>query len=452
LATTGRTDRPRVLVLGGGFGGLEVAKGLTGRAVDVTLVDRTNHHTFQPLLYQVATTVLSPAQIAAPLRGILGDAANVEVLMAEAVGFDLAGRRVLLDDGALPYDYLVVATGARHAYFGHPEWEEDAPGLKNVEDALDIRRRVLLAFEEAERAAHRGGPEARTPPTFAVIGAGPTGVELAGALADIARKALAGDFRHIDPRDARVVLLEGGPRVLPAYPEGLSAKARRQLEGLGVEVRTDSMVTAVEADRVRIGDEPGEWLDAAVILWASGVQASKLGPRLVEAAGETDEGTDEAGRVRVTPTLTLPGHDEVFVIGDLARLDGPDGRPLPGVAPVAIQQGQAVVKTIRGDLEGRERKPFRYTDKGSLATIGRKRAVGEVGPLRLSGLIAWLGWLFVHVLFLIGFHNRVAVMWEWMWAYFFSTYRSARLITAERVHREPDKSTSRHNGTHTSQS
>lgn len=430
-SAAGDASRPHVVILGGGFAGLAAARGLARKKVDVTLVDRSNHHTFQPLLYQVATTVLSPGQIAAPLRWTLRRADNVRVLLDEALDVDLERRRVRLAGGdehpegvTVGYDYLVVATGARHAYFGHPEWEEAAPGLKTVEDALDIRRRVLLAFELAERRASQGGPAEA--PTFAVVGAGPTGVELAGALADIAREVLAGEFRTIDPRQARVVLLEGASRVLPPYPESLSASAERQLERLGVEVRTDSMVTAIEPGRLRIGDD--DWLEAAVILWASGVQASPLGARLAESAGLE---TDRAGRVEVGPDLTLPGHRNVFVLGDLAVAHDEDGDELPGVAAVAMQQGKAVAESIRRDLAGREREPFRYNDRGSMATIGKKAAVADLGRLKLSGLLAWLAWLLVHLLFLVGFHNRMMVLREWVWAYFTSN-RSARLITGSR--------------------
>lgn len=413
------TRRPHVVVLGGGFAGLEAVKVLRGKPVEVTLVDRANHHTFQPLLYQVASAVLSPGQITAPLRQVFHKAANVAVVLDEAVGVDLDRRVVRLAHGEIAYDFLVVATGATHAYFGHPEWEPLAPGLKTIEDALDIRRRILLAFELAERRGLAG--EGARAPTFAVVGAGPTGVELAGAIADIARDALAGDFRAIDPRDARVVLVEGQDRVLPPYPNDLSASARRQLEELGVEVRTGSLVTAIAPDGIEInGDEA---LATDVVLWASGVRASALGAALGAP-------TDRAGRVEVAPDLTLPGRPEVFVTGDLATLEQ-DGEPLPGVAQVAMQQGKAAARNILATLAGAEREAFRYRDPGQMATIGRRRAVAVLGKLHLSGLFAWLAWLFVHVLFLIGFHNRLMVMREWAWAYF-TKQRSARLITGSR--------------------
>jgi NADH dehydrogenase len=415
--------RRHVVILGGGFGGLSAGQTLARRPVRVTLVDRANHHTFQPLLYQVATTVLSPGQIAAPLRHIFRRAPNVAVILAEATGVDLAGRRLLLDGGELAYDFLIVAAGARHGYFGHPEWEELAPGLKTLEDALEIRRRALVAFERAERRALAG--EAVPPPTFAVIGAGPTGVELAGAFADIARQALRGNFRAIDPAQARVLLLEGGPRVLPAFPPELSRQAERQLADLGVEVHLGKLVTEITPGRLRIGrpeaGEAAETLAADVVVWASGVAASPLGRAL---GGETDR----AGRVRVEPDLSLPGHPEVFAIGDLALFSGEDGKPLPGVAQVAIQQGRLAARNILATIAGRPRAPFRYRDLGTMATIGKRRAIAVLGPLRLSGFPAWVVWLFVHLMALVGFHNRLAVFREWLWSYFTSD-RSARLIT-----------------------
>jgi NADH dehydrogenase len=419
-----RGSRPKVVIVGGGFGGLYAAKRLAGAAVDVTLVDRKNHHTFQPLLYQVATAVLSPGQIASPLRRILHRAPNVEVIMAEVTGFDLAGRRVLLGGGAeLEYDYLVVAAGARHAYFGHDEWERDAPGLKTVEDAVEIRRRVLLAFELAEREAYLTGRH--EPLNFAVIGGGPTGVELAGAIAGIAREVLARDFKAIDTRKARVMLLEGSPRVLGVYPEDLSAKAEVQLRELGVEVLTDSMVTAVEPGRIKVG---GEWIPASVTLWATGVAASPLGAGL--AAQAEGARLDRAGRVLVTPDLSLPGRREVFVIGDMASLDDADGKPVPGLGAAATQEGRAAAANILRDLRGEERVPFRYKDKGSMATIGRNRAVALIWGRQLSGYVAWLMWALVHVFLLIGYRNRVLVMREWVWAYV-TSQRSARLITGD---------------------
>ena len=411
------TGSPHVVILGGGFGGLSASKALAGKPVRVTLVDRSNHHTFQPLLYQVATTVLSPGQIAAPLRHIFRRAGNVAVVLDEATGVDLANRKLRLAHGELAYDFLIVAAGARHSYFGHAEWEALAPGLKTLEDALEIRRRALLAFEEAERRGLAG--EAVATPTFAVVGAGPTGVELAGAFADIARQALRGNFRAIDPAKARVILLEGGPRVLPAFPEELSRKAQRQLEDLGVEVRLGSMVTAIGPGSVRIGES--ETLPAEVLVWASGVAASPL----ARALGRE---VDRAGRVRVEPDVSIPGHPEVFAIGDMALFIGPDGKPLPGVAQVAIQQGRLAARNILATVAGRQRAEFRYRDLGTMATVGRRRAIAVLGPLRLSGLLAWLAWLFVHLMALVGFHNRLAVFREWLWSYFTSD-RSARLIT-----------------------
>lgn len=407
---------PRVVIVGGGFGGLNAARSLANKPVRVTIVDRKNHHTFQPLLYQVATAGLSPAEIAAPIRNVFRGDANIVSLMEEVVGFDLDQRTVKTTEQELSYDYLVVAAGATHAYFGHDEWEPYAPGLKTIEDALEIRRRVLLTFELAERQAIAG--EVSGPLNFVVVGGGPTGVELAGTLAEICRHVLTHEFRSIDPAMARIILLEGGPRVLPVYPEDLSRSAQEQLERLGVEVRTNAMVTMVEPGAVRIGDTR---LVAAVVLWAAGVAASPLGKMLGAPC-------DRAGRVLVQPDLSIPGHREVFVIGDLATLKDKQGRPLPGLAPVAIQEGNYVAKTILRDLDGTARKDFHYWDKGTLATIGRAAAVADFGKFHISGFIAWLSWLFVHIFFLIGFRNRLLVFIQWAWSYF--TYeRGARLIT-----------------------
>jgi NADH dehydrogenase len=408
--------RRRVVVIGAGFGGLEAARLLAKLPVDVTVVDRKNHHTFQPLLYQVATAGISPGEIAAPIRWILRGRKNVEVLLGEVAGFDLVRKVVKLPDFEIPYDYLVVAAGATHSYFGHDEWEPLAPGLKTIEDALEIRRRVLLAFELAEREALAGEPE--LPLNFVIVGAGPTGVELAGTLAEIARRALRDEFQAIDPKRTRIILLEGGPRVLAAYAPDLSESAVRQLQKLGVEVRTSAMVTRVEAGAVRLGEEK---IPAAVVLWAAGVQASELGRQLGVPV-------DRAGRVPVNRDLSIPQHPEVFVIGDLAALKDEHGNMLPGVAPVAMQEGRAVAKTIARDLRNEPRKNFHYVDKGSLATIGRASAVAQFKGLHISGYFAWLGWLFVHIFFLIGFRNRLIVMIQWFWAYV--TYeRGARLIT-----------------------
>jgi NADH dehydrogenase len=426
----------RVVIVGAGFGGLNAAQALASGPVSITVIDRKNHHTFQPLLYQVATAGLSPGEIAAPIRSILSRHKNVEVLMAEVTGFDLERRVVHTaaenEAQEVPYDSLVVAAGASHAYFGHDEWETLAPGLKTIEDALEIRRRVLLAFELAERRASAG--ELSDPLNFIVVGAGPTGVELAGTLAEICRHSLAHDFRSIDPSRARIHLIEGGPHVLPAYPEDLSRSALEQLKRLGVEVLTSTMVTKVEPGAIYMGKTR---MEAAVILWAAGVAASPLGKKLGVPV-------DRAGRVLVNPDLSLPNHPEVFVIGDLAALNDASGKLLPGVAPVAILEGRYVAKLIRREQEagapsfsrssregaGSEflRPPFHYYDKGSLATIGRSAAIAQFGRIHISGFIAWLAWLFVHILFLIGFQNRVLVFIQWAWSYF--TYeRGARLIT-----------------------
>jgi len=444
---------PRVVIVGAGFGGLNAAQALGRAQARITVIDRKNHHTFQPLLYQVATAGLSPGEIAAPIRSILSSNRNVDVLMAEVTGFDLDHRTVETPDCEIPYDYLIVAAGAGHSYFGHDEWEPFAPGLKTIEDALEIRRRVLLAFELAERQAAAG--EAVKPLNFVVVGAGPTGVELAGTLAEISRHALAHEYRAIDPKMAHILLLEGGPRVLPAYADDLSRRAQEQLQGLGVEVRTSTLVTNVEPGSIHVG---GTRLNATVILWAAGVAASPLGKKLATPV-------DRAGRVLVRPDLSLPGHPEVFVIGDLAAIPDESGKMLPGVAPVAMQEGRYVAKVIRSEIESsrdqsnpdarllassarsgppagapsfprsvREggdldpRPPFHYWDKGSLATIGRAAAVAQFGKIQISGFIAWLAWLFVHILFLIGFRNRLLVFIQWAWSYV--TYeRGARLIT-----------------------
>jgi len=415
-------NRHRVVIVGAGFGGLSAAQSLAGAPVSITVIDQKNYHTFQPLLYQVATAGLSPGEIASPIRSILRHHKNIEVLMAEVTGFDLERRIVRTtaqkEDQEIPYDTLIVAAGASHAYFGHDEWEPYAPGLKTIEDALEIRRRVLLAFELAERQASAG--ETHEPLNFVVVGAGPTGVELAGTLAEICHHALAQDFRSIDPRRARIHLIEGGPHVLPAYPEDLSRRALEQLRRLGVEVITSAMVTKIEPGVIYMGDTP---MSAAVILWAAGVAASPLGKKLGVPV-------DRAGRVLVGPDLSIPKHPEVFVIGDLAALKDSSGKLLPGVAPVAILEARFVAKLIRREIHGKPapRPPFHYYDKGSLATIGRAAAVAQFGKIHISGFMAWLAWLFVHILFLIGFRNRVLVFIQWAWSYF--TYeRGARLIT-----------------------
>ena len=404
---------PHVVIVGGGFAGLAAARALSGAPVRITLVDRRNHHVFQPLLYQVATAGLAAPDIAAPIRHILRRQRNAAVILAEVTGFDLRHQKITLDEGALVYDFAVVAAGAGHSYFGHDEWARYAPGLKTMEDAVEVRRRVLLAFEHAERAEDEAVQ--REWLTFAVIGGGPTGVELAGALAEIARHTLRGEFRRIQPRSARVILIEGADRVLPPYPPELSEKARRQLEALGVEVRTGAMVTGVDAAGVTLGDEG---IPARTVLWAAGVAASPLGRMLGPC--------DRAGRLQVENDLTVPGHPEVYVAGDLAAVLH-EGKPVPGVAPAAMQMGRHAARNILRALEGQPRRRFVYRDKGSLATIGRKAAVAEVGGVRMSGLVAWLAWLGIHIFFLIGFRNRAVVMFEWALAYM--TYaRSARIV------------------------
>ncbi len=407
--------RPRVAILGGGFAGLAAARSLRRAEVDIVLIDRRNHHLFQPLLYQVATAALNPSNIAAPIRRILRHQKNVEVVLGEAVAIDTAARRVVLADGEVGYDYLIVAAGATHAYFGHDEWAAIAPGLKTIEDATAIRRRVLLAFEAAEREDDPARRRAWL--TFVIVGAGPTGVEMAGAFAEIARHVLSSDFRHINTRDARVLLLEGADRVLTTFPETLSRKARASLEALGVEVKTSTLVNAIDEDGVACG---GERIESRTVIWAAGVAAAPIGKTL---GGPLDR----AGRVRVGPDLSIPGHPEVFVVGDLAALEQ-NGKPVPGVAPAAMQGGRYAAGRIRDMIQGRPTKPFHYVDKGSLATIGRAKAVAVVGPVQLSGFIAWAAWLLIHIFFLIGFRNRFFVLGEWAWIYF--TYeRGARLIT-----------------------
>ncbi len=401
-----------VVILGGGFAGLYAARRLAHAPVRITLADRRNFHLFQPLLYQVASAALNPSDIATPIRSILARQRNVEVILGEAAAIDPAKQQVALGDGStLAYDYLIVATGATHSYFNHPEWESFAPGLKTIEDALEIRRRVLLAFEAAERETD---PEAQKAwLTFVVVGAGPTGVELAGALSEIARQTMIRDFRHIDPASARVILVEGRDRVLPPYPPGLSNKAQHQLEKLGVEVITRGTVTSLDDHEVWIGETR---IAARTVLWAAGVQASPLARTLGVPL-------DRAGRVIVEPDLTIPGHPEVFVVGDLAFVEG-----VPGVAPAAIQEGTYAA----GIIAGNPRTPFQYRDKGSLATIGRAAAVADLGFIKLSGFLAWLAWLTIHIFFLIGFRNRLLVITQWAWAYL-TFQRGARLITgAER--------------------
>jgi NADH:quinone reductase (non-electrogenic) len=413
--------RPKIVVVGAGFGGLKAAVGLAHLPVDIIVLDRKNHHTFQPLLYQVATAGLSPAEIAAPIREILHRHKNVQVILGEVRGFDLKRRQVLLHDHAIGFDYLIVAAGATHAYFGHDDWEPLAPGLKTLEDAVEIRRRILLSYELAEREAALTGTH--RPLNFIVVGAGPTGVELAGTLGEIARKSLPSNFRNIDPAKTRILLVEAGPSILSTYPEDLRQSAVRQLQHLGVEVHTNSPVSDIRSGEVRIGED---MVPAEVVLWAAGVSASPLGRALGAPV-------DKAGRVFVNPDLSIPEHRQVFVIGDLATLKDKHGKPLPGVAPAAMQQGTFVAHQIKRDMEGKGREEFDYFDKGSLATIGRASAIAQFGKVHISGFFAWLTWLFVHIMFLIGFRNRIVVMLQWAWSYF--TYeRAAWLITgASRV-------------------
>jgi NADH dehydrogenase len=415
----------RVVIIGGGFGGLYVAKALGRAPVSVAVVDRRNFHLFQPLLYQVATGGLSPGEIASPLRVVLRKNRNTEVLLGEVIDIDVANRRVILQDGEVPYDTLIVATGATHHYFGNDQWEAVAPGLKTIENATEIRSRLLGAFERAERA---GDPaERRAWLNFVIVGAGPTGVELAGALGEIANDTLSRDFRHIDSRDAAILLVEGEPRVLPTFPPDLSAKAERQLIALGVRSLTSARVTAIDADGVTVAVNGSEDRIAThTVLWAAGVRASRLGKVLAERAGAQ---LDRAGRVIVEPDLSIPGHPGIFVIGDLSSFTHQDGKPLPGVAPVAMQQGRYVARLIQRRLAGREKPAaFHYFNKGNLATVGRNRAVAEFGKLHISGFPAWFTWVFVHLMYLVEFENRLLVFTEWVYNYV-TRNRGARLIT-----------------------
>jgi NADH dehydrogenase len=410
-----REGTPRVVIVGAGFGGLTAAQALRRDDVHVTVVDRTNHHLFQPLLYQVATAGLSATDIATPIRSVLAAQKNTSVLLADVTGVDLVARKVELEGGSLPYDFLILAAGAHTNYFGHPEWETYAPGLKSLDDALEIRHRVLLAFEQAEREPD---PEAhKALLTFVVIGAGPTGVELAGALAELSRRVLARDFRSIDPRSTRVLLVEAGPKVLPTFADSLPEKAAAQLRELGVEVRTDARVSRIDERGISLGEE---FIATSTMVWTAGVRTSPLAARLGVAL-------HASGRVLVAEDLSIPGHPEAFVIGDMAYLVQ-EGVPLPGLSPVAMQQARAVARSIARTRSGRPREAFRYFDKGTMATIGRSRAGAQTKRLRMSGLVAWLAWLFVHIWYLIGFHNRFVVMFNWIWSYW--TYkRGARVIT-----------------------
>jgi len=438
MADDGR-PRQRVVIVGGGFAGLLAAKGLRKAACDVTMIDRRNFHLFQPLLYQVATGALSPANIAAPLRSVLRKQKNARVVLGEVVGFDLTAKLVRLADGSdVPFDTLVVATGSTHTYFGHDEWAELAPGLKTLEDATEIRRRVLSAFERAERETDPARRRAML--TFVIVGGGPTGVEMAGAISELARHTMRNDFRSIDPRAARIVIVEGQNRVLGTFHEKSSRKARETLERMGVELYLDCHVVGIGMEFVEYQPDGGKGaatrIDAETVVWAAGVKASGLGKLLAAAAGVE---TDRAGRVAVNPDCTVGGRSDIFVIGDLATLKGADGKLLPGVAPVAMQQGQYVGRVIAGRVKGDaiSRGPFRYWDKGNMATISRASAVAETGGLRLSGFVAWLAWLFIHILYLAAFENRVLVLFQWFFNYL-TRGRAARLITGANAHRLGD--------------
>ncbi len=416
-----------MVIVGGGFGGLYAARSLGKAAVDLTVIDRRNFHLFQPLLYQVATGALSPGEIASPLRYVLNRQKNTRVLMGEVVDVDAANRQVVLKDGSrVPYDTLIVATGSTHHYFGHPEWAKLAPGLKTIEDATEIRGRILLAFERAEGEANPD--ERRADLTFVVVGAGPTGVELAGALGEISRDTLKKDFRSINPADAQIFLVEGADRVLPPYPADLSKAAEQSLIDLGVQTRADARVTDIDRHGVRIKTKEGAEgrIEAKTVLWAAGVQASPLGKILADRTGAP---LDHVGRIAVGPDLSVPGYADIFVIGDLAKFEQ-DGKQIPGVAPAAMQQGHYAARTIIDRLAGNKTNPFRYWDKGSLATIGRNRAVAQVGPFHFSGYLAWLTWLLVHILYIVEFENRMLIVVQWAYDYF-THNRGARLITGE---------------------
>ncbi len=411
-------DKPRVVIIGAGFGGLAAARELSGKDVDVTVIDRTNHHLFQPLLYQVATSALSPADIAQPIRSILRSGKNVRVIMGEIIAMDLAAKTVSTAHRTFPYDYLVLAAGARHSYFGNPQWEKYAPGLKRIEDAILLRRRLLMAFENAEKIADKELHDAHL--TFVVVGAGPTGVEMAGSISELARHTLSRDFRHIDPTEAHVILVDAMKRVLPMFPEKLSAKALIHLHQLHIDVRCGVMVKNVTEEGVQIDDE---FVKARTVIWAAGNEASPLG-KLLEGAER-----DRAGRVQVEPDLSIKGHPEVFVVGDMSSYTHQGGKPLPGVSPVALQGGRHAARNILRKMDyERETLPFKYLDKGSMATIGRNKAVADLHIAKFSGFPAWLAWLFVHLLFLVDFRNRIFVFFHWVWGYL-SYGKGARLIT-----------------------
>jgi NADH dehydrogenase len=417
--------RPHVVIVGGGFAGMSAARGLADADVRITLIDRTNHHLFQPLLYQVAMAVLNPADIIVPIRWMLRDQPNVTVIMADVYSIDPAHHTLTLDGGTstVAYDYLLVAAGARHAYFGHPEWESHAPGLKSIEDALEMRRRFLLSFEAAERASAEGQRDALL--TFVIVGGGPTGVELAGMIPDVARRAMKDDFRRIDPTTARVILIEAGPRLLPQFPEALGARAARDLRDLGVDVRTNTAVTSVDDAGVTLAS--GDQIFAHTVFWGAGNQASPLAKQLGVPL-------DRAGRVIVGPDLSIPGFDHIFALGDVASVTMANGTPVPAVAPAANQMGAHVARVITHDLRGTPRPVFRYFNKGDLATIGRNRAVAAIGSLHLQGFIAWLAWAFIHILYLASFRNRLTVFVQW--TYLYLTYQSGvRLITGTTAHR-----------------
>jgi len=409
-------SKPRVVIVGAGFGGLEAAKKLACENLRVTVIDRTNYYLFQPLLYQVATAALSPADIAAPIRAVLSKCSNVEVVLAEVEAVDIEAKKVKTVDSEIDYDYLILATGARHSYFGHNEWEKLAPGLKSLEDAIELRRRILLAFEYAEKSTDEAARRAAM--NFVIIGGGPTGVEMAGAIAEISRHTLAKDFRHINPSEARVILIEGDTRLLAAYPEDLSESARKQLVDLGVEVRTSTRATNLSEAGVQVGNE---FIPCRVKIWAAGNNASFVGKSL-------DAPVDRIGRVIVNDDLTVPGHPEIQVIGDLANFSHQTGQPLPGISPVAMQQGRHAARNLLAMIKGGKPRAFRYWDKGTMATIGRNKAVADLKFMHLKGRFAWLAWLFVHIVFLVGFRNRLLVFIQWAWAYF-TFDKGARLIT-----------------------
>ncbi len=424
-STHANDPRPHVVIVGGGFAGLAAARALATADVRITLIDRTNHHLFQPLLYQVAMSVLNPADITVPIRWLLRTQRNVTVIMAEVDTIDVDEKVLTLDGGstAVAWDYLLIASGARHAYFGHPEWEAHAPGLKSIDDALELRGRFLLSFEAAERASAASQRDALL--TFVIVGGGPTGVELAGMIPEITRKAMRRDFRRIDPSNAKVILLEAGPRILPQFPTELSERAERDLRELGVDVRTGTAVTGVDADGVSLAN--GDRIAAHTVFWGAGNQASPLGRQLQVPL-------DRAGRVVVSSDLSIPGHDHVFAIGDTAAVMTADGKPVPAVAPAANQMGAHAARQIAADLAGQARTPFAYFNKGDLATIGRNRAVAAIGPVKLQGVIAWLAWVFVHIMYLAAFRNRLTVFVQWAYQYF--TYqRGGRLITGATAHR-----------------